>query len=293
VFYLDKPSPDAPTGFWGVDTTGVGTTGVGTTGVGPALFTDRIGVYSPDMSLLAYPQNDQTIVERRSDGQRWTIPSEGRAISFSPDGSMVAWTAGDPGPPFDTPLRRVWLSAFDGSQPREVAQVTGGGFSGWFPDGRILVSGRLDPADPVPGLWAVSLQDGSYTRLASGERLRGITISPGGSWLVYQRVFDPDPAQNGIWLVNTNTGETRRLDLFGGYRWQDDGRLLIIPLDTTQPNHRLWQVEAATGNVTALTDPAILPFKVANGDWSVSPDGKKVAFVSAGDYNIWLIDLEP
>jgi Tol biopolymer transport system component len=243
--------------------------------------------------LLAYPQGGQTVVERRSDGQRWTIPNEGRAISFSPDGASVAWTAGDPGPPFDTPLREIWISGFDGSDPRQAAEVTGGSFSGWFPDGRILVSGRMDPADPVPGLWAVSLQDGSYTRLASGERLRGISISPGGSWLAYQRVFDPDPAQNGIWLVDTRSGQTHKLEMFGGYRWQDDQHLMIIPLDITQPQHRLWQAEAATGAVTALTDPAALPFKVANGDWTVSPDGNRIAFVSAGDYNIWLIDLAP
>lgn len=283
VLFLDKPSPNAPTGFWGV--------GLG--GGEPTLYVDRLGLYSPDMSLLAYPQDGQTVVERLSDGQRWTIPNEGRAISFSPDGTLVAWTAGETGPPFDTPLRQVWISSFDGTQPRQAAQVIGGGFSGWFPDGRILVSGKMDASEPLPGLWAVSLQDGGYTRLASGERLRGVSLSPGGSWLIYQKVFDPDPGLNGIWLVNTKNGETRRLELFGGYRWQDDQHLLLIPLDVSQANHRLWQVDAATGVALPLTDLAALPFKVANGDWSVSPDGKKIAFVSALDRNIWLIDLEP
>jgi tricorn protease-like protein len=151
----------------------------------------------------------------------------------------------------------------------------------------------MDASEAQSSLWAVSLQDGGSTRLASGDRLRGITLSPGGSWLTYQRVFDPDPAMNGIWLVNTTSGESRRLDLFGGYRWQDDNHLLLIPLDSSQAVHRLWQVDAATGAATALTDPSLIPFKVANGDWSVSPDGKMIAFVSAADRNIWLIDLEP
>ena len=283
VLFLDKPSADSPAGFWGIRPEGGE----------PTLYTDRLGLYSPDMSLLAYPQNGQTVVERLSDGQRWIIPNEGRAISFSPDSSLVVWTAGNSGPPFDTPLRQVWVSDFDGTQPRQVAQVIGGGFSAWFPDGRILVSGKMDASEPLPSLWAVSLQDGSTTQLATGERLRGVSISPGGSWLAYQKVFDPNPSQNGIWLVNTISGESRRLELFGGYRWQDDQHLLLIPLDTTQPNHQLWQIDAATGIANPMTDPALLPFKVANGDWSVSPDGKKIAFVSAVDRNIWLVNLQP
>jgi Tol biopolymer transport system component len=40
-----------------------------------------------------------------------------------------------------------------------------------------------------------------------------------------------------------------------------------------------------------VTDPAITPFKVANGDWTVSPDGRYVAFVESRDHNIWLLAL--
>jgi Tol biopolymer transport system component len=55
--------------------------------------------------------------------------------------------------------------------------------------------------------------------------------------------------------------------------------------------HRLWQVDVESGAATPLTDAAITPFKIANGDWSVSPDGRHVAFVSASDNNIWLLTL--
>ena len=76
-----------------------------------------------------------------------------------------------------------------------------------------------------------------------------------------------------------------------GYKWSDDQRLLIIPLDLSQPAHRLLQVEAASGQLQAVTDPAITPFKIANSDWSVSPDGEMMAFVSADDGNIWVLEL--
>ncbi len=47
----------------------------------------------------------------------------------------------------------------------------------------------------------------------------------------------------------------------------------------------------ATGEARQLTDPATTPFKIANGDWRVSPDGRYVAFVESSDRNIWVIAL--
>ncbi len=71
----------------------------------------------------------------------------------------------------------------------------------------------------------------------------------------------------------------------------DGQHLLVVPVDLNQPVHQLLQVEADTGQVTDLTDPAVTPFKIANGDWSVSPVGDKIAFLSADDGNIWLLEL--
>lgn len=281
LLYLDRPSTESPVGYWAVSLEG------GT----PKLYTERLGVYSNDMVLLAYPQKGETIVERLADGQKWTIPSGGRAVSFSADGSQLAWTGGETGPPFDTARRQVWISQVDGGQARSVFDMYGGGFAGWFPDGRLLVSGRLAGDERFSDLYAVSPQDGRIVLLARGDRLRSVSISPGGSWITYQSLFSSDPAANGLWVVNTSTGTARRLEQFGAHRWQDDGHLLVIPLDMTQPSHQVWQIEAETGKARPLTDPAVTNFKIANGDWSVSPDGRYIAFVSADDNNIWLLSL--
>jgi hypothetical protein len=40
-----------------------------------------------------------------------------------------------------------------------------------------------------------------------------------------------------------------------------------------------------------LTEPGVSPFKIANGDWRVSPGGDEIIFVSAEDRNIWKIGL--
>jgi len=281
VLFIDKPSPDAPSGLWGV----------AASGGAPELFTGRLGVYSPDMSLLAFPQDGETIVERLADGQQSIIPSEGRQVSFSPDGAWVAWTAGQGGGPNDREARTVWVSRSDGSEAHEVVRLLGGGFSAWFPDGRLLVSGRLTPEEETQAYYAVSPAGGEPQVLARGERLRGGLLSPGGTWLVYLVAFSAQAEENGLWLVPTTGGERRRIELFGAYRWRDDSRLLIVPLDLTQPDHRLVQIEADSGEAHPLTDPLVEPFKIANGDWAVSPDGRSVAFVSAADGNIWLIEL--
>jgi Tol biopolymer transport system component len=253
------------------------------------------------MQLRAFPQSGQTVVERLDnfqplEGQRWVIPNSGRSVSFSPDGQWIAWTAGQPGPPFDTALREIWVSRADGSQARQVYKERNGSFAGWFPDDRLLVSGRLESPEEGQAYWVLSLEEtpgvqAGLIELARGGRLRGASISPDGTWMAYMVTSSEDPAQDGLWVVDTHTGQRRRLDLFGGYRWQDGDSLLVVPLDISQPIHQLWQVEAASGQSIPLTDPAVTPFKIANGDWSVSPDGQKIVFVSANDHNIWLLSL--
>jgi hypothetical protein len=40
-----------------------------------------------------------------------------------------------------------------------------------------------------------------------------------------------------------------------------------------------------------VTDPAQTPLRIAAGEWSVSPDGARVAFRSAIDDAIWVLAL--
>ncbi len=288
LLFLDKPAPDAPTGLYQIPITGGE----------PELFTTRLGIYSPDQQLVAYPEGGQTYIERLADAQRWTIPNGGRSVSFSPTGAQVAWTTGSAGPPFDTALREIRISAFDGSNARQVVTLIGGGFSGWISETHALVTGRQTLDETESALWVLSLEDNSLRELVRGGRIRSISISPGSAWVAYLVTFAPDPAQNGLWIQNIATGERVQLDLFGGYRWRDADHLLIIPLDPHAASgpvasHQLWEVDATTGDSRALTDPALTPFKVAEGDWTVSPDGRYVAFISATDRNIWVLTIQP
>jgi Tol biopolymer transport system component len=286
VLFIDRPSAEAPAGLWGVDLQGGD----------PQFVSDRLGIFSNGMQYRAFPEAGQTVVERFADGQRWVIPSSGRAISFSADSQQVTWTSGQTNPASNTAPRQIWVSQVDGSQARQVYAAAGGSVAGWLPDGRLLISERLPAPETGQVIQALTLPaDGAsqpmLLELARGERLRGTSISPDGRWLAYLVTLSADPEQNGIWLVNTQSGQKRKLGLFGAYRWRDDSHLLVVPLELGQTAHRLWQVDVESDEAIALTDPAITPFKIANGDWSVSPDGRRVAFVSAADNNIWLLTL--
>jgi hypothetical protein len=131
-----------------------------------------------------------------------------------------------------------------------------------------LFNGRLSPEEEEQGFYVWSPQDGSTTELARGSRLRGSVLSMQGTWLAYLVTLDEDPADNGLWLANTHTGERKRLDLFGAYRWRDDGRILVVPLDLSSQYHSLWELDAASGEAHPLTDPCCDPLRIANGDWS-------------------------
>ena len=56
----------------------------------------------------------------------------------------------------------------------------------------------------------------------------------------------------------------------------EDDRLIMVPFDPNAIFHRLVELNPATGETRPLTDPALTPIKIANGDWRVSPNGRYV-----------------
>lgn len=285
VLFIDRPSPDSPAGLWGVDLLGNP----------PRFVSDKLGIYSPAMDKRAYLQNGATLIEELASGKSWRIPNNGTSVSFSLDGEWLAWNSGSGGPPFDSPNRGVWVSLYDGSQARSVYSAPAASFAGWFPDGRILVSSRMITSEYEQALWQLDFAEGEQIEISEigrGGRVREAAISPDGRWVVYVSSFSLDPSQDGLWLVDTLSKSRRQLEVFGAYQWQDADHLLVVPLDYGQPSQRLLQVQASSGEIQALTGPSLTPFKISAGDWVVSPAGDKIVFVSATDYNLWLLKLD-
>ena len=291
VIFVDKPAPDAPVGYWGVDTAAPGSA--------PQLLTERIAFYTSDLTHLVEYGDRETIIERLAGPlsdqvlDRWTAPADGRSISISPGLTRIAWSEGNTDAPSELRVSEVWVADFDGTGARPVATLPRGGLSGWITDDRLLLSGRESLQSQETVLYAHSLIDDSLVELARSERPRGFQLSPDGRWLAYYVTLSDQAAENGLWLLRTDTGVRRPLgrELFGSYAWRDARRLLIIPFQLDAQYHAFWEVDAETGEARLLVDPAVMSIKVANADWRVSPDGRQVVFVESGDRNLWLLTL--
>jgi Tol biopolymer transport system component len=293
VRFIDQPAADQPVGIWGVP--------VAAPLAAPQFVTDRLEESTASPRYLIETGGDATVIERRSDGQRWTVPAGGRNVLISPDETRIAWAVSNSEAPSSNQVTTLWLAKLDGSEAQQVATLPRGGLNGWIDDGALLISGRDSQEAREQYLAAFDLADGARTELARAERLRGQVLSPSGGWLVYYVTFDADPAKNGLWVVRADGGQSIQLadDLFGSYQWRpcperctpEEDRLIIVPLEIDAPLHRLVELNPATGEVRELTDPAVTPFKIANGDWRISPDGRYVAFVESSDRNIWVMAL--
>jgi hypothetical protein len=133
---------------------------------------------------------------------------------------------------------------------------------------------------------------GATVAVLDARRPRLGRVSPDGRWLAVTRTFEDDPAANGLVIVSTSgDAPARRIDRFGAYRWRDAHRLLIVPLEPGAASMTLWEVDAETGDSRALTNPDTTRFRIAAGEWSVSPDGGQVTFRSAVDDAIWVMSL--
>jgi WD40-like Beta Propeller Repeat len=289
LWFIDHPSPDSPAGVWGVPLTGGD----------PQFISDRPGYYSRDGQYLTYPEKDVTYIQNVASGERWPLPVvNGRFISISPDSAHIAWQVNSSHFNLDGRTVDIWIANLDGSDPHQAVRLVGGGLSSWFPvsasdSARLLVTTRASAGADLQ-LNILNLSDGSLTPLQTIKGLRGLSLSPQGSWVAYTVTFSGDPAQDGLWALSTQpNSQPIHLNTFGSFRWRSDNQLLVVPLETIvgTPSHRLLQFDLPAGTITPLTDPALTPFRIANGDWTISPDGSTFVFLSEADHNLWALPL--
>jgi hypothetical protein len=282
ILYLDGKADETSPGLYNIPRSGGA----------PSQLTTRFGTFSADWSWVAYQEAGQVFVERWVDRARWPVPSNGRAVSFSLDLELLAWEYGSTS--IQSPDRRqtqVWISALHGDGARELVTIHGGDFVGWVDGSQaILVTGRLAPPDPA-GIWKIDTATGAGRLLFKAEEARNILVSPSGDWVAFVIAFESDPSRNGIWVIKTDGSYAEKLPVFGAYRWRSDGQLLLIPLDLDLPNPDLYQIDLENTVVWKLIDPDLTQLTIANNDWSISPNGRWLLFLSAEDRNLWTIEL--
>jgi hypothetical protein len=289
VLFIDKPTANAEVGYYAIDVSKP---------AGTPQFVGRVGLYSPDRTFAAFAEDARTVVERLGSGESWILPNNGQAVEFAPNNRRVAWEREAISGPYDQRQNEIYVANFDGTNAERVTRVYGGGVVGWLPNSTSLMfMGRpsLDTHDST--LTVLDLNTNTAADLVTAERMAGITISNNGTWVAYFISFNEDNTRNGIWVQRTDGsdapgGAGRKLDRWGAYQWRDDSHLLMIPMRAAsdQP-FELWEIDAATGQSRQVTDSAVTPLTILNGDWRVSPDGKSIVFVNSVDRNLWVVKL--
>lgn len=284
VLFIDKPTADAPSGVYGVN--------IDSGDI--RLVDERVTVPSPDGRYRQFLDDGQLVVEEAASGTQFIIQNEGHFVHFSPNSQRLVWSIADEAPTFAEMVVHVTISAIDGSGATELATTYGGGVIGWLDDSRLLLAGRAEPGVPDVTIFDLDVSTGARLDLVTERRMRNFLIAPGGEWIAYAITLHPDdPAQNGLWLVKADGSERHKLTVFGGFLWRDSTHLLVMPFAPGAASDMLVAVDAVSRSETPATDPALLPFRVSVGQWSVSPTGRHVVIVSAGDLSLWLITLPP
>jgi hypothetical protein len=243
--------------------------------------------------LVVRPSGAHSIVEDPVSGDRWPLPTGGNPVRLSPDGSRAVWWEAQGGWAHNNSLVKVYGSDVYGFDKRELGGMWGTHVVSFLPDNRrVLVEGRPVRDRALFILATMDVETGKLTEVARGMWLSDASLSRDGSWVAYMTSLDrEDPDANGIWAAPTVGGEARKLGFVGAYRWRDDSRLVYVPMVPGAESHEVWQVDVATGETTRLIGPDDARIRIANNDWSISPDGATLSYVSEDDRSIWVIDL--
>ncbi len=285
VRYIDRPI-GGRLGIYGVL--------VDTVAARPVLISERV-----EDSRIAGPYRVETTstttaLVRLSDGKRFNVPAQGRAVHFSPDFKRIAWSISNPDLSPEQQVATIWVANVDGTDARRITTLRRGGVTGWISDAALLVNGQDGANRAEQVLWTLSIGAGKLKELARAERLRSPLLSPSGRWVAYYTAFN-EGSPNGLWLADTNGGKPKPAprEAFGAYQWRPgkEDRLVVIPFRPDAQFHELWQLDPTTLELSQLTNGLETPFKIANGDWRVSPDGRRVAYVESKDRNIWVVNL--
>jgi hypothetical protein len=264
------------------------------------------GYYEAQGTLLTVPRPAQraTYVLHLPTGREWALPSTNGGL-FSPDGTVVTYNVssqnpGGGGAPGTLQPTTLLVSGADGQYAQRIPLPLSASALTWAPgkdgspNGRLLLSGRRARQDHT-GLWLLNVGDRSLTDLGvRNRRMIGVHASPDGTWVAYVGMWNPDPAQDGLWVMRTDGSGRRKLPVLGSYRWTATNQLVVIPMRAAaDESHEVWEADPAGGELRRLTSGGETPLRIANYDWDVSPNGTNLVFVDAASRRLTNLSLPP
>ena len=287
VRFVDKrPDLSSASAIYGVDISG-----------GEVEIVSRVvGIYSPGDEYLAFLTSDNALmVQNQETGIRAIVPSEGRAVFFSPNNEQIAWQIIRRVGIYENRRSEISVADVNGRNAQQLISATGGSIVGWLDDETLLLLAGMPGKDANHrALFALSTEDEERLDLIDNDRVVDAGIAPGGAWIWYVIAFSPeDPDNNGLWIVRRDGSERHHLDVFGAPQWRDATHLLVIPVEAVNDSHVLLQIDAETGEMHQLLNPDSFSFKVQAGQWKVSPTGEHIVFLNAADGALWVFDLPP
>lgn len=236
-------------------------------------------------------ENPQKLFESRSEIKNPLWHSDGRRVFFS---SLV------------DDIFQVFVTSGGSSEPRPLTFGDRDIFAvDVSADGeKILLGSAKEESD----IWGFNLKDAKEFTVASGINSElWESVSPDGKTIAYQSIKNPSQGNKlfygGIFTKSLET-ETPPVQLAAeGFLpvWSPDGRRIAF-MRVVGENYRLETIETiGTGQKTLVTGGlkpvnfTVLPYsRLQTTDFSWSPDGKKIAYVSDrnGFNNIWLVSSD-
>ncbi len=249
-------------------------------------------VLSPDGGRAILPISAGEYLLRETDtGAERRISTGGSFPAFSTDNRLLMWTTTAPAVTLGAPpLTTVWVADGDGANARALVSISNGS-AAWLDTHRLLLTERVGL---LSRLSVIDVRTGESFTLgdpAGYTRIRGVSIAPGGGRVMFYTTHAPDPAESGVYAIATTPGApSQRLPWFGAWRWRDADTVYYLPYAPARPLHALHAYSLIDGREAVLIDGAT-GFLVANGDWTVSADGRRIAFTDARDRTTWVIDV--
>ena len=288
IRFIDQPTANQPVGFYGIDLNSDSTE--------PQLVSEQFVTYSPDERYAVYPDpvSKRAVIEDTRFNIRRFINTQGERLTFTPDSQKVVWVIEEDTGPRETRLEVIWMADTNGRNAQAVFSGRRLGSISWLADDRWLIS-RSQPGTDALLLSTYSLTTSIETPLIELPRFRGMSLSPDKRFAVYYHAFQPNPADNGVWvydLENPDLAPTQ-LPFFGTYRWRDNSSLVYVPFDPEAETQQFFEYNIVTKSTTQLF-PDDFSVTISNNDWRLSPDGNRIVYVGANGTQldgVWVLDI--